>query len=112
MHLTKNKINIAKLLEDCPKGMEFDCILFNSPIALEGVADESTYPIRAVSKDGFHLAFTKYGMLYDRDDAKCVIFPKEKTTWEGFVPPCKFKNGDIVYNRLQKKNMYLLLMYG
>ena len=87
--MEKININIAKLLEDCPKGMEFDCILFNSPIALEGVADESTYPIRAVSKDGFHLAFTKYGMLYDCDDAKCVIFPKGKTTWEGFQRPFK-----------------------
>jgi hypothetical protein len=29
--------------------------------------------------------------------AKCVIFPKGKTTWEGFIPPCKFKDGDILY---------------
>jgi hypothetical protein len=28
--------------------------------------------------------------------AKCVIFPKGKTTWKGFVPPCKFKDGDII----------------
>lgn len=46
---------------------------------------------------------TKYGQLDDNSNAKCVIFPKSKTTWEGFVPPCKFSssyefnNGDIIY---------------
>ena len=59
--MIQEKINIAELLKDCPKGMEFDCLLCNSPIALEGVAgDESTYPIRAVGKDGFHHVFTKH----------------------------------------------------
>ena len=28
----------------------------------------------------------------------CVIFPKGKTTWEGFVPPCQFKDGDVISN--------------
>ena len=32
--------------------------------------------------------------------SKCVIFPKGKTTWEGFVPPCKFKDGDILTTNL------------
>ena len=32
-----------------------------------------------------------------RYGAKCVIFPKGKTTWEGFVPPCQFKGGDVVF---------------
>ena len=92
------KINVAELLRNCPKGMEFDCLLCNSPIALEDVlGNEHTYPIRAVGKDGFHHVLTKYGTSYNHDDAKCVIFPKGKTTWEGFVPPCKFKKGDVVY---------------
>lgn len=91
----ENKINIAELLKDCPRGMELDCLLCNSPIALEGVAvNESKYPIKAVCKDGFIHVLTKYGTLYNHDDAKCVIFPKGKTTWEGFQRP--FKDGDIV----------------
>lgn len=90
--MIQEKINVAELLKDCPKGMEFDCLLCNSPIALEGVGgDESAYPIRAVGKDGFHHVLTKYGALYNHADAKCVIFPKGKTSWEGFVPPYKFK---------------------
>jgi hypothetical protein len=35
----------------------------------------------------------RYGM-----NGECMLFPsKDKTTWEGFVPPCKFKDGDILY---------------
>lgn len=91
----EDKINIAGLLKDCPKGMALDCLLCNNPIELEGVVgDEATYPIRAVGKDGFHHVFTAYGASYNHDDAKCVIFPKDKTTWEGFHRP--FKDGDIV----------------
>lgn len=92
------KINITELLKDCPKGMELDCLLCNNPIALEGVAgDKATYPIRAVGEDGFHHVFTEYGESYCHKDAKCIIFPKGKTTWEGFVPPCKFKDGDVIF---------------
>ena len=84
------KINVAELLKDCPQGMELDCLLCNNPIELEGIVDyEAPYPIRTVGKDGFHHVFTAYGESYNHDDAKCVIFPKGKTTWEGFVTPCK-----------------------
>lgn len=91
------KINIAELLKDCPKGMELDCLLCKNPIVLESVVgDKATYPIRAVGEDGFHHVFTEYGESYCHKDAKCIIFPKGKTTWEGFVPPCKFKDGDVL----------------
>lgn len=89
------KINVAELIKDCPKGMEFDCLLCNNPIELEGVVGEdATYPIRAVGKDGFHHVFTAYGASYNHADAKCVIYPKGKTTWEGFQRP--IEDGDIV----------------
>lgn len=93
------KVNIAELLRDCPKGMELDCVMCNNPIELEGVVgDDAGYPIKAVGKDGFHHVFTSYGASYNRDDAKCVIFPKGKTTWKGFQRP--FKDGDIVITTL------------
>lgn len=91
------KINIAELLKDCPKGMELDCIMFEDPVKYIGLATSGTYiiTIETSSSDVFYL--TKEGYLYNTADSKCVIFPKGKTTWEGFVPPCKFKNGDILY---------------
>ena len=95
MKFMKGKINIAELLKDCPQGMELDCTICNNAVTLEGVDKEGHYPIRVVSKSGFHHILTCEGYVYAEDDAKCVIFPKGKTTWEGFHRP--FKDGDIIY---------------
>ena len=90
------KINIAELLKDCPKGMELDWTMCDK-VVLVGVDNSLMFPIKIRCKDGCLFVLTKYGQCCDSDYAKCVIFPKGKTTWEGFVPPCKFKDGDIVY---------------
>lgn len=92
----ENKINVAELLKDCPKGMELDCTICNNVVTLEGVDTVGYYPIRITSKDGFNHVLTHEGCIYKREDAKCVIFPKGKTTWEGFTSPCEFKEGDVV----------------
>jgi hypothetical protein len=89
------KINIAELLKDCPSGMELDCTMCDK-FVLVGVDNSLMFPIKARCKDGCLFALTKYGQCCDSDYAKCVIFPKGKTTWEGFVPPYNFKEGDVV----------------
>ena len=91
------KINIAEILKDCPKGMELYCTIF-SDVTLYRIdtSPENEYPIRIETKNGNFLDLTKYGTYSNVEEAKCVIFPKEKTTWEGFVPPRRFKDGDIV----------------
>lgn len=93
------KVNIAELLKDCPQGMELDCTMYEG-LEFDGIADNEYFPIRCRIKNpkgGYTVYnFTKYGCWNDTDCAKCVIFPKCKTTWEGFVPPCEFKDGDIV----------------
>lgn len=94
--MENKKINIAELLKDCPKGMELDCTICNNVVTLEGVDTVGYYPIRVMSKDGYHHILTHEGCVYKREDAKCVIYPKGKTTWEGFVPPCEFKDGDVL----------------
>ena len=98
----EQKINIAELLKDCPKGMELDCILFkDTPVYLHEVITDTNYPIEIKveypCKELETFFLNKYGAIYDRTTANCVIFPKGKTTWEGFVPPCEFKDGDICY---------------
>lgn len=95
------KINIAELLKDCPKGMELDCILFkDTPVYLDEVITDTNYPIEIKveypSKELETFFLNKYGAIYDRTTANCIIFPKGKTTWEGFVPSCKFKDGDVL----------------
>lgn len=93
----ENKINIAELLKDCSKGMELDCVVFNNVVLSRIDLDsECDYPIRIETKDGCLMNLTKYGTYTNEEEAKCLIFPKGKTTWEGFVPPVEFKDGDIL----------------
>ena len=91
-----DKINVAELLKDCPKGMELDCSVFEDvTLYMIDTDTENDYPIRIkTTKNDYFLDLTKYGTYSNVEEAKCVIFPKGKTTWEGFHRP--FKDGDIV----------------
>ena len=89
-------VNIAELLKDSPEGMELYCTMFDN-VTLDRVDDFEDYPIKIVTKNGFSTRLTKYGQNIKLEDAKCVIFPKGKTTWDGFQSP--FKDGDIVTNQ-------------
>ena len=89
----ENKINIAELLKDCPKGMELDCTMYDN-CTYAGIEDVGYIDILINTPSG-RIRLTKEGCYIRHDDnAKCVIFPKGKTTWEGFHKP--FKDGDIV----------------
>jgi hypothetical protein len=94
------KINIAKLLKDCPSGMELNCVMYEN-LYFDYISNDKIYPICCYTEDNLkakHLiTFTWYGRPSQHDSAKCVIFPKGKTTWDGFVPPCKFKDGDVLF---------------
>ena len=91
------RINIAELLKDCPKGMELDCTMYDN-VTLIQVREDNIYPIKIETPDG-STVLTKYGGVSYNKLSKCIIFPKRKTTWEGFVPPCEFKDGDVVVSR-------------
>ena len=88
------KINIAELLKDCPKGMELDCSIYDDVKFMEVDTESDTIILLVGNK--FIRRLNNYGQDDVVNFAKCVIFPKGKTTWEGFVPPIKFKNGDVV----------------
>ena len=97
----EKKINLVEILRDCPNGMELDCTVFEG-LEFDSIADNEYLPIccRIKNPDGGYniYNFTKYGCWLDADFARCVIFPKGKTTWEGFVPPCipnKFDINDL-----------------
>ena len=93
----ENKINIAELLKDCPSGMELDCTMYDDTFFYE-ITDDQIFPIRIKRIDGGIITLTKYGEYSNCPSSKCVIFPKGKTTWKGFVPPVEFKDGDIVFS--------------
>lgn len=88
----ENKINIAELLEDCPKGMELNCLIYEN-VTLVQVKEGYDYPIVIETPNG-QMLLSKYGCFSKNELAKCVIFPKGKTTWEGFQRP--FKDGDVL----------------
>jgi len=95
------KINVAQLLKDCPQGMELDCVMFENlefdHIEKDDGSGKYYIICRVKTKIGYNVhTFTEHGCYSSNNYAKCVIFPKGKTTWEGFVPPCKFKDGDVV----------------
>lgn len=106
--MNKN-LNLVEILKDCPKGMELDCTMFDN-VTFDGITEDRLYPIKVDVGDGITMMLTKYGQYMDDDIAKCIIFPKGETSWEGFVPPHKFKDGDILSYQcgtLQNRTIYI-----
>lgn len=89
----ENKINIAEILKDCPKGMELYSPIYGKVELLE-VDSNSEYSIKTVTSIGRPGSFTPYGRLYENyPSAECLIFPsREMRDWTKF-----FKRGDVVY---------------
>ena len=101
------KINVAELLKDCPKGMELDCVTWDN-VKFQCVSDDGIW-IEYIDSDNskrvIHLTY--YGGFKIKNiETNCVIFPKGKTTWEGFVPPIKYKVGDVVIST--SNNIHLI----
>ena len=95
------KINISKLLKDCPKGMELDCSMFDNLFFDYVDENDEMYPIKCYIQQNsskMTVVFSQYGEYTHIENSKCVIFPKHKTTWDGFRTP--FKDGDILITNL------------
>lgn len=102
------KINVAELLKDCPEGMELDCTMYDDVFFYE-ITDDPVFPIRIKRIDGSPFTLTKYGEYANCPSAKCVIFPKGKTTWEGFHRP--FEDGDILVYKHKSDNVKYTFIY-
>lgn len=92
----ENKINIAEILRDMPKGTKLYSPLFGKCELI--VIDNSKYPIaiKAQRIDGaISKGIMKDGRYFDGyEDAECSLYPSAKMRcWDKF-----FKRGDIVYN--------------
>ena len=92
------KINVSKILKNCPRGMELDCACADNVVFDKIIEYEQIKCVIGECRDP--LILDKYGRLIHICCPKCVIFPKGKTTWEGFVPPYEFKDGDIAITTL------------
>lgn len=93
----ENKINIAEILRDMPKGTKLYSPLFGKCECID-VDHSEYYPIiiKAQRTDGtVAKGFMKDGHYFDGfEDARCLLFPSAKMRdWSKF-----FKRGDIVFN--------------
>lgn len=93
----EQKINIAELLKDCPKGMKLYSPIFGE-VYLDKIIPHLAIVVTTDKEQGdFKEEFLydgRYGM-----NGECMLFPsKGRTTWLGFVPPVQFKDGDILSN--------------
>lgn len=92
----KNNLDLSKILKDCPNGMELDCLMYED--VYFDYVDELNI-IHCYIQHETHrtsLTFNQHGTPNSDIKSKCVIFPKGKTSWEGFSQK-PFIDGDIVY---------------
>lgn len=90
--MENNKINIAEILKDCPKGTKLYSSLFGK-VELLSVGDDCDFPITVRTDEKKEKAcFTKEGCYHSYySDAECVLFPSsEMRNWRSF-----FKPGDV-----------------
>lgn len=87
-----NKINIAKILKDFPKGTKLYSPIYDK-VELLGVNIYSVYSIMTATSIGSIGIFTSDGRLYEKyPTAECLLFPSsEMRDWSKF-----FKRGDVV----------------
>lgn len=85
-------LNLVELLRDCPTGMELDCTVFDNVTFDYVNTEQNRIYCKIDNRDT--VWFTAKGCINSAPSAKCVIYPKGKTTWEGFHKP--FKDGDVV----------------
>lgn len=92
----ENKINVAEILRDCPKGTKLYSPVCGACTFLR-VEDSAFYPVmvKRVSDATIREDFTKDGRYAEGvEDGECVLFPSaEMRDWDKF-----FKRGDVVYN--------------
>lgn len=93
-------LNLAEILKDYPKGTKLYSPLCGECTFVK-VNDVGTIICKRNDK---YITFTSKGyyMIPVFDDCECVLFPsKDQRDWSKWNMP--FKDGDIVYNRLQRR---------
>lgn len=88
-----NKINIAEILKDCPKGMKLYSPIYGK-VKLWKVNSNSVYSIQIATSIDRSGSFTSDGRLYEKyPSSECLLFPSsEMRDWSKF-----FKRGDVVW---------------
>mgnify|MGYP004549934209 CR=1 FL=1 len=96
-----NRINIAKILKNCPKGTWLYSLMYRE-VKLSRVEDDGlNYPIVVETKMGDFRSFTKDGRFnISYPEAECLLFPSsEMRDWSKLL----WKKGDVLVSKDGKK---------
>lgn len=90
----ENKINIAEILRDMPKGTKLYSPIFGDTV-LEYVDSDDKYPIIVTLSDGSSEKFSPHGIYFAKfEDAEPALYPSSKMRcWSKF-----FKRGDVLFD--------------
>lgn len=92
------KLNIAELLKDCPKGTKLYSPLVGE-CTLEHIHGELKKILISAS-NGTTLTFNNNGTYFQIGNSECLLFPsKDQRDWSKFQRP--FKDGDILISGLE-----------
>lgn len=89
-------LNLVEILKDCPSGTKLYSLTLGE-VKLYKIEDDEDYPIVIKTMTDLQFRLTQDGRYSNIFDGECILFPsKDQRDWSKFVPPCKFKDGDIV----------------
>ena len=90
----ENKINIAEILRDMPKGTKLYSPIFGDTV-LECVDSDDKYPIIVTLFNGSSEKFSPHGIYFaEIEDAEPALYPSSKMRcWSKF-----FKRGDVLFD--------------
>lgn len=83
------KINLTKILKDCPKGTKLYSTVFGD-VELVRVckSEEDAFPIEVKRSDGSPASFMKDGKFYFGYGGECTLFPsRDQRDWSKFTAP-------------------------
>lgn len=81
------KIDLTKILKDCPKGTKLYSIAYGD-VSFEKITDSELYPIIIRIDDSYTATFPADGQIYANSNGECALFPsKEQRDWTKFMAP-------------------------
>ncbi len=116
--MNKN-LNLVEILKDCPRGTKLYYTVYGE-VEFDHVAISSKYPIVLKLKGGeIYESLTSEGKYDIEYDGECLLFPsKDQRDWskfnpkkDWFVPPCEFKDGDILSYQCKGFNNRSIYIY-
>ena len=110
-------LNLVEILKDCPKGTKLYSPLLGE-VEFEQIVENWGYVSVRKDKDVWPFESDARFPISDSKSEELMLFPsKEQRDWskfkpkkEGFVPPCEFKDGDILSyqcERLKNRTIYI-----